>query len=159
MEADYKVSVKNTTNHPVLVILQDARFQREWPAEAVLKVPYSILEEGLFDKGLRTFIEEGILFIEEKEVRVALGLEEEGGPPVVNVLNRGQMVKLLKVDSVKDFTKAYKELTKEQRNSLIDIALKEKMVDIDKVAVIKEYSGIDILKAIQLNSEPEKKEK
>lgn len=153
MEANYKVLIKNTTNHPVMVILQDAKFQREWTAGASLKVPFSILEEGIFDKGFRFFLEKGVLFIEDKAVRVELGLEEEDGPPIFKVLNKSQMLKLLKVDSLEDFEKTFEDLSRDQRNSIIDLALEEKIVNIDKINIIKKYTGIDLLKAIQLNAE------
>lgn len=159
METNVKIVVKNTTLHPINILLPDIKFSRTWPAEGSFKVPFEVLQEAIYDRGFMVFIENGMLFIDNKEARVALGLEEEEAEPVVKLLTKAQLTKLLKATPVPEFDAQVRQLTKEQCLTMIDIALEQRSVDMNKAAILKEITGIDTIKAIELKNENDRPDK
>ena len=161
MNPNDKISVKNTSVHPITISLPESKFKRTWSPESEFKVPFEVLQEAMYDRGFMVFIENGMLFIDNKMARVELGLEEEDAEPIVKILTKAQLIKLLKATPVEEFAEIVKTITSEQCKALIDIALEAKNIDMHKAAVLKEITGIDAIKAIELknqNNEPSKKD-
>ncbi len=152
MDKATKIIVKNTTNHEVLVILSQQHFTRTWAPDATLKVPYEILEEAIFDKGFRTFLDKGILHIESEEARVELGLQEPDAADPIKILNKSQMLRMLKADTLVAFKEAIKGVTKEQCLNLVDMAIAEKVYDMEKSEILKGLCGVDFIKNLQINA-------
>ena len=151
-----KGTVTNTTNHSVLIELPESKFRRTWQKEASMKVDLEILREAIYDTGFKAFIDEGVLFIEEKEIRVELGLEEEDAEkPFITILKPAQMIRLIKVATIGEFKTTLNEITKEQALTLVDMAIKEKSISMDKLMALKEKTGVDVVKAIELERQNE----
>lgn len=151
-----KGTVTNTTNHSVLIQLPDIKFRRTWQKESSIKVDIEVLREAIYDTGFKAFIDEGVLFIEEKEIRVELGLEEEDAEkPFITILKPMQMTRLIKAATVDEFKSTLSEITKEQALSLVDLAIGEKSISMDKLMALKEKTGIDVVKAIELERQNE----
>ena len=151
-----KGTVTNTTNHSVLIQLPDIKFRRTWQKDSSIKVDIEVLREAIYDTGFKAFIDEGVLFIEEKEIRVELGLEEEDSEkPFITILKPAQMTRLIKAVSIEEFKTTLSEITKEQAFSLVDMAIKEKSISMDKLVALKEKTGIDVVKAIELERQNE----
>ena len=153
MEDNFKVKVTNASSNAILIVLPDIRFKRTWNPKATISVSLEVMREAIFDKGFKHFLDVGSLYIESEEVRVELGLQEEGGPAPVRVLNKSQMLKLLKADPISEFKKTMESLSREQCTSIADLAVDDKYLDVPKAKIIKECCGIDIIKAVQLNLE------
>lgn len=161
MNPNDKISVKNTSVHSITISLPESKFKRTWSPGSEFKVSLEVLQEAIYDRGFMVFIEKGMLFIDDKKARVELGLEEEDSEPVVKILTKAQLIKLLKVTPVEEFAETIKTVTLEQCKTLIDMALEAKNIDMRKAAILKEITGIDTIKAIELknqNDEPEKKD-
>ncbi|MDD4876979.1 MAG: hypothetical protein PHQ86_07640 [Dehalococcoidales bacterium] len=160
MDATTKIPVKNTSNNELLISLPDIRFKRKWPAGATFKIDLSILQEAIYDGGFMTLMNKGILFIDSKEARVELGLEEEDAKePTIKVYTGAQILKLLKASPTDEFVAALDSMSNEQRLMVADIAIEQKTTDINKAEAIKKACGVDVVKAIQLkaqNEEPNK---
>lgn len=152
MEKDFKATVRNTTKHGITVLLPDLKFSRTWPAQSVFKISMEILHEAAYDTGFKKFIDQGLLFIEEKEARVELGLEEEGEDSPIKILNHSQILKLLRVDTAEQLKETLQTLSHEQRVIVADTMIEEKILDFNKAAIVKEFTSIDPIKAIQLNA-------
>ena len=151
-----KGTVTNTTNHSVLIELPESKFRRTWQKDSSIKVDLEILREAIYDVGFKAFIDEGVLFIEEKEIRVELGLEEaDAEKPFITILKPAQMTRLIKAASIEEFKTILGEITKEQALSLVDMAIKEKSISMDKLVALKEKTGIDVVKAIELERQNE----
>ena len=151
-----KGTVTNTTNHSVLIQLPDIKFRRTWQKESSIKVDIEVLREAIYDTGFKAFIDDGVLFIEEKEIRVELGLEEEDAKkPFITILKSAQMTRLIKAATVGEFKSTLSEITKEQALSLVDMAIREKSISMDKLMALKEKTGIDVVKAIELERQNE----
>lgn len=150
MEDNTRVIVKNTTKHPVTVILPNIRFKRVWSGGAESTVTLEVLREAVYDTGFQVFLDQGILYIPDKKIRVELGLEEEGAVETVKFLNKNQILKMLKADPIKEFEKTFKEIPDELQRNIADTAIEENYIDIEKAKVIKANTGIDVIQAIQL---------
>ena len=151
-----KGTVTNTTNHSVLIELPESKFRRTWQKDSSIKVDLEILREAIYDVGFKAFIDEGVLFIEEKEIRVELGLEEEDAKkPFITILKPAQMTRLIKAATIDEFKTTLSEITKEQALSLVDMAISEKSISMDKLMALKEKTGIDVVKAIELERQNE----
>lgn len=151
-----KGTVTNTTNHSVLIELPESKFRRTWQKGSSIKVDLEILREAIYDVGFKAFIDEGVLFIEEKEIRVELGLEEEDAKkPFITILKPAQMTRLIKAATIDEFKSTLGEITKEQALSLVDLAISEKSISMDKLMALKEKTGIDVVKAIELERQNE----
>ncbi|MFW9603258.1 MAG: hypothetical protein ACMV1B_13195 [Prevotella sp.] len=151
-----KGTVTNTTNHSVLIQLPDIKFRRTWQKDSSIKVDIEVLREAIYDVGFKAFMDEGLLFIEEKEIRVELGLEEEDAEkPLITILKPAQMTRLIKAATIDEFKSTLSEITKEQALSLVDMAISEKSISMDKLMALKEKTGIDVVKAIELERQNE----
>ena len=151
-----KGTVTNTTNHSILIELPDSKFRRTWQANSAFKIEMEILREAIYDVGFKAFIDEGVLFIEEKEIRVELGLEEaDAEKPFITILKPAQMTRLIKAATIEEFKATLGEITKEQALALVDMEIKEKSISMDKLMALKEKTGIDVVKAIELERQNE----
>lgn len=145
-----KVIVKSMVNYIVGLNIPDLRFKREFAKEGETKsIDFDTLLEGITSLGVRTLFEEGILYIENKQDRIDLGLEEEGSPEKFKVLTRGQILKLLKVDPISKLQETLEISPKEQINRIAEVAIEEKFTDFDKCNLIKKFCGIDVISSVQ----------
>ena len=156
MDKDTKVKVTSTILGSVTVQLPNLNFTRIWPNKgAVVMVPFSILEEGLFDTGFSNLIHDGSLYIEDMAAKKALGLEPDDAkePENIVVLNENKMLFLLKTASVDVLKDTLSKVSLEQANNLAQYAIDHQINDFEKADIIKARTGRDITKSILLERE------
>lgn len=116
-----------------------------------MRVPFESLEQGLWDPAIRNMFSSGILYIENLQDKIDLGLEPADVSEPVNIilLDAKKMETLLKSTPLPVFKKEVSELTKLQVDNLIAYAIEHKIIDIEKSKFLKELTGgKDILKGI-----------
>lgn len=151
MESTRKVKVTSRTNGIVGLNLPDLRFSRTWnKKDSSIFIDFDILKEGIYDNGFVYMLEQGILEIENKQDRVDLGLEEEDGENFVTILNDNQKLKLLKTDPIEKLEEMMAKLPREQRIELANFAIDHQILNLAKSKVIKKYTDMDIIKAVQI---------
>lgn len=149
-----KVKVKNMVNSPVTVMSRALNFQREWPNKgAELLIDSNVLEQLMFEPGVKYMFDSGILYIEELQVKQELGLEPEGVDEPVNIIvltdkERRQYMVNLPLDVFKEKVDA---LAYEQVEELVDYAIENKLLDFEKCDYLKEKCGRDIINAVRLS--------
>ena len=111
-----------------------------------------ILEQMMFDPGISYMLENGILYIEDMEVKKELGIEPPDATEPVNVIVLSEADKRRYLTSMPlfDFKEKIKSLKYEQLQQLADFAIENKLGDFEKSEIIKELCGRDIIRAIQL---------
>lgn len=147
-----KVMVRSLVNHHVGMIVPELNFRREWPAEgATLPIDLDILKEAIYYPGVEYLFKQGMLYIDDMDVKIELGLEPPAAKEPVNIiiLNDGQRRRLLTVAPLSELREKLEELTYEQRNELADFAIRNKLGDLERAAIIKEFVDIDIISAIR----------
>lgn len=149
-----KVKVVNLISSRVNINIPDIRLNRIWERKGAVKViPFDQLEEAMYNPGVEALFREGILGIDDLEVKKALGLEPDDATEPVNiiVLNDTQRKRYLTVMPTSEFKAKVKELPIEQVRELAKYAIDNEIAAFDKAEIIKKMIGTDIIGTIQLN--------
>ena len=149
-----KVKVVNLISSRVNIDVPDVRLKRVWERRGAIKtVPFDQLEEALYDPGVEALFREGILGIEDLEIKKRLGLEPEDATEPINIitLDDSQRKRYLKVLPLHEFKEKIKELPREQISELAQYAIDNEIVDFDKAEIINKIIGTDIIGTIQMN--------
>lgn len=148
-----KVIVKSMSTGRIVIDLPDLRFKREWPKKySKVSVDAEVLKEALYDPGVEYMINNGLLFIEDMDFKKEVGLEPEDAKEPVNIvpLDEKLMQRILKFMPLSQVGEELKKLNVEQRRMLVTYAIENEMISMDRVDIIKEICGVDLLKAISL---------
>ena len=148
-----KVIVKSMSTGKIVIDLPDLRFKREWPKKySKVSVDAEVLKEALYDPGVEYMINNGLLFIEDMDFKKEVGLEPENAKEPVNIvpLDEKLMQRILKFMPISQVGEELKKLNVEQRRMLVTYAIENEMISMDRVDIIKEICGVDLLKAISL---------
>ena len=149
-----KVKVVNLISSRVNIDLPDVRLKRVWERKGAVKtIPFDQLEEAMYHPGVEALFKEGMLGIEDMDVKKKLGLEPEDATEPVNiiVLNDAQRKRYLTVMPLHEFKEKIQELPREQISELAYYAIENEYADFDKDEIIKKITGIDIIGTIQMN--------
>lgn len=154
IDKEMKVNIKNETLGRVGINLPDLKLKRVWERKGVVRqITFDDLQQAFYEPGVEYMFREGMLSIDNMDVKKELGLEPEDAKEPVNViiLSDEQRKRFLTVMPMHEFRKEIDKLSHEQINSLVDYAIANEIADLDKTEFLKEKTGIDIYKAIQLN--------
>ena len=148
-----KVSVVCTVNHSVSVNVRAIPFARVWLGKgSVQKIEKDMLEQIMYDPGVRYMFDNGILYIEEMDTKKELGLEPEDAKEPTNIIvltdkqKRDCLIKL----PYNKFTEMVDKLSMEQLSELAQYAIDNKMMDYERDKYIMDKCGRDIINAIRL---------
>lgn len=150
------VIIKNLVNHRVGISIPELGLQKKWTKKgAMATIPFDMLEQALWYAGVRTLFEKGSLYIESMQDKIDLGLEPVGAtePENIIVLNDGQRLNILKLMKYEEFVDKVSQLNRTQVDNLIEYAIENKIVDVDKCTYLKKLTGKDIIKTIALKEE------
>lgn len=145
------VIVTNMINGNISIKKPHLGLNRQWQRFGQkMRIPFDILEEALWDEGVKNLFSTGYLYIENLQDKIDLGLEPEGVKEPVNIINLDakKMEEMWKTLPIDVFKVQFGKLTKVQADSLIEYAISNKIVDTDKCSWVKEITKKDILKAI-----------
>ena len=149
-----KVKVVNLISSRVNINIPDIRLHRVWEKKGAVKtVPFDQLQEAIYNSGVEALFTEGILGIEDLEIKKKLGLEPEEATEPVNiiVLDEAQRKRYLTVMPLNEFKAKIKELPLEQVRELARFAISNELIDFEKAEIIKKMTGTDIIGTIQMN--------
>lgn len=153
-----KVKVVNLISSRVNINIPDVRLNRIWEKKGAVKtIPFDQLEEAMYNPGVESLFTEGILGIEDLEIKKKLGLEPEDVTEPVNiiVLNDQQRKRYLTVMPFAEFKDKIKELPVEQVREMAQFAIDNDIADFDKSEIIEKITGIDIIGSIQTKKQDE----
>ena len=149
-----KVKVVNLISSRVNINIPELQLKRVWEKKGAIKViPLSQLEEAIYNPGVEALFTEGVLGINDMDVKKRLGLEPEDVDEPVNiiVLDDAQRKRYLTVMPLNEFKINIKKLPIEQIRELAQYAIENEIVDFDKSEIIKKIVGKDIIGTIQMN--------
>lgn len=148
-----KVYVTSTVRGSITVSVPQINFRRTWTKKGMrIPVEKEKLEEMQFDPGFEYMLRKGILYIEDMQVKKDLGLEPEDAKEPVNILvfNDKAIEDILK-QPVWRFKELIGKYSVDQCKNLADYMLEKKLFDYERCSVVKEITGIDILKIHENN--------
>lgn len=153
------VNLKNMVNKTVGVKLPEYGVNRKWTQKGqVIPLPYDTVEQMLWHEGFRKMIDRGILYIENMQDKIDLGLEPADAtePENIKVLSDSQIQNLLISQPYTVFKKEVLELGMTQVNNIVNYAIANDIIDVQKCELLQKITGIDILKAISTKKELER---
>lgn len=142
---DRKVAVKNNTRDAFFYAIPNRHVRREIPANGILKVPFDELQEGLYERGIMQAFKEGILsLIDNKD---AADLDMSAYAPMLTMDEKVILSTLQGEDNGKKFV-MIRDANPTMKESIISLAVEQKLTQPEVVKWIKEYFNYDILAAI-----------
>ena len=158
-----KVKIKNLVNSRVVIEDPNTRISRVWEKRgAVRTIEMEDLEELIYTPGVEYMFREGVLDIVEpnrEEILVKLGLQEEDGSNKIIILSDEDKRKLMSdVTTVASFRKKVSELPREQVNELVDYCVDNKIMNYEKVDILKSKTGKDIFSMVRLREADKEEE-
>lgn len=152
------VNIKSTVKALVSINVPTLNLRRSWPKKgAIQKIPFDVLEQAYFEPGVEYLFKTGVLYIEDMEVKRALGLEDPEAevPTAIIDLTEDYMKKLLTATPLKDFREEVEKLSHEQIKELVQFAVEIGVTDYHRCKLLQEKTGFDVMKAAIVRKEEE----
>ena len=153
-----KVIVTSMVNGLVSINMPQHRLVRAWPQKGTkLPVDKDALREAIYEPGVEYMFKNGMLYIDDMDFKIELGLEEEGTdkPTAIIPVDEKYLERVLKRMPVAEMKMAIKAMNTEQRDSLFEYAATQNDIQLDRIQAIKEVTGNDLLKVIELKRQRE----
>lgn len=151
MDANARIKVKNMIKGTVVINDPNTHFRREWNNKGqVMTIPFEILQDLVYQDGVQSMLNEGILLIDDKQARIDLGLEDPDIEPVKTFLTENQMRAAL-IGTPEDIAAAIDKLPPAQVEEFVNLAVEGEYTDMAKVDIIKKKTGKDVLQLVKFN--------
>ena len=117
-----------------------------------LPVSKDILREAIYEPGVEYMFKKGILYIEDMDFKIELGLEAEGTKVPTEILPMDEkfMNRVLKLMPVPEMKTTIDKMTMVQKQELVDFAVKQNDISLDRIKIVSDKCRVDILKTISL---------
>lgn len=148
-----KVIVTSMVSGNVGLTLPHLRVNKTWPKKGTkLPVEKEILREAIYEPGVEYMFKNGILYIEDMDFKIELGLEAEGAkaPTAIVPVDEKYLERLLKRMPVAEMKQAIKGMNDNQKREMIEYASEQNDIQLDRLSAIKELTGTDLFKVIEL---------
>lgn len=154
LKDDLMVEVTNNSTGSVSYYVESLRMNRKWDKpDTKKKISLEELREVVGSSGGYELLE-NFLLIKDIDVREELGL-----PVNKEYLLDDKEIKALLKKSVDVIATTLENTSDSIKEKIAQAAIDSKLSDLDKLEVIKELSGVDVLFAIQEKKEQEKEAK
>ena len=151
--SDKGVKVKSLVKGIVGIKSQDLRINLTWNKRgAVRNVDFDTLRDLIYEEGVEYMFKEGILGIDDMDTKKELGLEPENAVEPTNIIifDEKTMNRMLKFMPYEEFVTKVDSAPREQVQNLVDYAIDNECLDMDKCEYLKKKTGIDAISAIRL---------
>ena len=153
-----RVMVTSMVSGRIGLVLPRLHINKVWPKKGTkLPVEKDVLREAIYEPGVEYMFKQGLLYIDDMEFKIELGLEEEGTKTPTNVIPMDEkyMTRVLKLMPIAEMKKAISAMNDNQKRELIDFASEQNDISFDRMDVIKKLTGIDVVKVIELKRSKE----
>lgn len=122
-----------------------------------LPVSKDVLREAIYEPGIEYMFKKGILYIDDMEMKIELGLEAPGttAPTEVLPVDDKYLNRVLKLMPLSEMKAAIDKMSIVQKQELVDYASKQNDIQLDRLAIVSDKCNVDILKTIELNRQKE----
>lgn len=122
-----------------------------------LPVSKDVLREAIYEPGIEYMFKKGILYIDDMEMKIELGLEVPGttAPTEVLPVDDKYLNRVLKLMPISEMKAAIDKMSIVQKQELVDYASKQNDIQLDRLAIVSDKCNVDILKTIELNRQKE----
>jgi hypothetical protein len=153
-----RVMVTSMVSGRIGLVLPRLHINKVWPKKNTkLPVEKEVLREAIYEPGVEYMFKQGLLYIDDMDFKIELGLEEEGTKAPTNVIPMDEkyMSRVLKLMPIAEMKKAISAMNDNQKRELIDFASEQNDISFDRMDVIKKLTGIDVVKVIELKRSKE----
>ena len=151
-----KVIVTSMVGGNVGLTLPHLRVNKTWPKKGTkLPIEKDVLREAIYEPGVEYMFKNGILYIEDMDFKIELGLEQEGAkaPTAIIPVDEKYLERVLKRMPVSEMKQVIKGMNENQKRELIDYAAGQNDIQLDRLNALKELTGIDLFKVIELKNQ------
>ena len=122
-----------------------------------LPVSKDVLREAIYEPGIEYMFKKGILYIDDMDMKIELGLESPGATAPTEILpvDDKYLNRVLKLMPIVEMKAAIDKMSIVQKQELVDYASKQNDIQLDRLAIVSEKCNVDILKTIELNRQKE----
>ena len=148
------VKVQNMVNKTIVIRKPEYNLNRRWTQKnQIIPIPFDALEQALWNEGIRTLFDRGMLYIPDMQDKIDLDLEPADAtePQNIIVLTDKQIENLLNNVPFVAFKKELEELSSTQIREIANYAIIHEIANVEKVNYLKSLTDVDILKAISRN--------
>lgn len=148
-----KVIVTSMVNGIVGITMPNSRIKKIWPKKGTkLPVEKDFLREAIYEPGVEYMFKKGILYMDDMDFKIELGLEPEGTtkPTEIIPVDEKYLHRVLKLMPISEMKAAVAKMSDNQKKELLDFTVEQNDIQLDRLNVIKELTGIDVLKVIEL---------
>ena len=153
-----RVMVTSMVSGRIGLVLPRLHINKVWPKKNTkLPVEKDVLREAIYEPGVEYMFKQGLLYIDDMDFKIELGLEEEGTKAPTNVIPMDEkyMSRVLNLMPIAQMKKAIGAMNDNQKRELIDFASEQNDISFDRMDVIKKLTGIDVVKVIELKRSKE----
>ena len=153
-----RVMVTSMVSGRIGLVLPRLHINKVWPKKGTkLPVEKEVLREAIYEPGVEYMFKQGLLYIDDMDFKIELGLEEEGTKAPTNVIPMDEkyISRVLKLMPIAEMKKAISAMNDNQKRELIDFASEQNDISFDRMDVIKKLTGIDVVKVIELKRSKE----
>ena len=149
-----KIYVESMVSHRVSILMPGSTIWKRWPKRGA-KIPFSRNEliEAYYDPGIEYMFTHGILYTDDMEFKIAVGLEDEDTtePTKTIKLDDNFMKRMIGLMPVAQFEEEIEKLSYDQRQMLVEYAINHQSeLKMDRVDLLDKKCGVHILKSIEL---------
>lgn len=122
-----------------------------------LPVSKDVLREAIYEPGVEYMFKKGILYIDDMDFKIELGLEAEGTKTPTDILpvDDKYLNRILRLMPIVEMKAAIDKMSIVQKQELVDYATRQNDIQLDRLAIVSEKCNVDILKTIELNRQKE----
>lgn len=153
---DERVIVKNMVRGMISLNIPSMHFRRIWQKKgAKLPIEKSVLREAIYDPGVENMFRSGVLYIEDMDFKIELGLEQPGTkePTQIPHMDDKYMTRILTLMPISEARECMMKMSEVQKQELVDFACGLNNINMDRVSAIEEICGTNILKVVSLHQE------
>lgn len=153
-----KVIVTSMVNGLISINRPEHRLVRVWPKKGTkLPVEKDALREAIYEPGVEYMFKNGMLYIDDMAFKIELGLEEEGTeePTAIVPVDEKYLERVLKRMPLAEMKAAIRAMNDEQKHEMLDYASEQDDIKMDRIYAIKEITGADLFKVIELKKQRE----
>jgi hypothetical protein len=151
-----RVIVTSMVNGIIGINRPEYRLVKTWPQKgSKLPVEKDSLRQAIYEPGVEYMFKKGMLYIDDMDFKIELGLEEEGTktPTAIIPIDAKYLERVLKRMPVREMKEVIKTMNDVQRRELIDYAAEQNDIQLDRINAIKELTGIDLFRVIDLKNQ------
>lgn len=157
---DEKVLVTSMVKHSVGIMLPQNGYmvEKRWAQKgAKLLIDKESLREGIYLPGVEYMFKNGLLYIDDMEFKIELGLEEPEAKVPTNIVpvDEKYLERVMKRMPLAEMKQALKKMSADQLEELIAYASSQNDIQLDRISAIKEATGTDLFKVIDLKRQRE----